>query len=264
MRVELLAAPQVFYPAAYRAGWTEPEDDPRPSAGDTLGEVAGRMCYQSWVRVNPATKTNEGYIRSILRQQHFSVLEHAHYVFLLHGVSRAFTHELERHRMLGYSQRSQRYVDEQEGSFVLPLELELTGSREDQLAMLDAHQTVLQTYEDLVKRLMDAGAPRKRARQAARYVLPSGHATELVVSGNLRAWREVLAKRLATSELGTAPVADLEFFHVGQWILWFLHKEAPNSVSDLWERQLAWMSQAPDPRLVIQPLQHLLPSATPE
>lgn len=256
MRVELLAAPKLNMSAAYRAGWTEPEDD--PLAGDALGEIAGRMCYQSWARNNPATVTNAGYISSILRQQHYSVLEHAHYVFAVHNVSRALTHELVRHRQLGFSQRSQRYVEEAEGGFVLPLELQLSGDRADFLTMLDAHQAMIETYELLVRKLTEAGVPRKRARQAARYILPSGHTTELIVSGNLRAWREVLGKRLATTETG-APLADLEFFHLAQWLLLLLHQEAPNATADLWERQLTWMASGPDELLVIQPLREYVP-----
>lgn len=66
--------------------------------GDTLGEMAGRLCYESWDRPNPATATNAGYLANIIKQQHFSVLEHASATIYLEGVSRTLTHELIRHR----------------------------------------------------------------------------------------------------------------------------------------------------------------------
>src|SRR5438270_235547 len=66
-------------------------------------------------------RSNADYIGNILEQRHGSVLEHAVWSFLITGVSRALTHELIRHRAgFGYSQESQRYVDETETDFVEP------------------------------------------------------------------------------------------------------------------------------------------------
>ena len=53
-------------------GWTNfqiPEDVPWSTdadGGEALVEFAGRACYQSWHKPNPATATNSGYIRHIL------------------------------------------------------------------------------------------------------------------------------------------------------------------------------------------------------
>lgn len=50
-----------------------------------------------------------------------SVLEHSVYNLLITGVSRSLTHELVRHRAgMGYSQLSQRFVDESDTDFVVP------------------------------------------------------------------------------------------------------------------------------------------------
>src|ERR1700754_3256171 len=78
--------------------------------GAALAEFAGRACYQSWKKPNPATATNAGYLRHILEVGHLSVLEHGTVSFYLTGVSRSLTHELIRHRHFSYSQLSQRYV----------------------------------------------------------------------------------------------------------------------------------------------------------
>jgi len=54
------------------------------------------------------TATNMGYMANILKQQHYSIMEHASATFYIEGVSRNLTHELIRHRHLSYSELSQR------------------------------------------------------------------------------------------------------------------------------------------------------------
>ena len=59
--------------------FTPPADVPWETdaeGGQALAEFAGRACYQSWDKPNPATATNQGYLRHILEVGHLSVLEH--------------------------------------------------------------------------------------------------------------------------------------------------------------------------------------------
>src|SRR5215211_8692011 len=106
--------------------WTHfdvPDDVPWEAdadGGQALAEFAGRACYQSWGKPNPATATNAGYLRHILEVGHLSVLEHGTVSFYLTGVSRSLTHELIRHRHFSYSQLSQRYVPERNAAMVEP------------------------------------------------------------------------------------------------------------------------------------------------
>src|ERR1700753_1996130 len=88
--------------------------------GQALAEFAGRACYQSWKKPNPATATNAGYLAHILEVGHLSVLEHGTVTFYLTGISRSLTHELIRHRHFSYSQLSQRYVPEGDAEIVEP------------------------------------------------------------------------------------------------------------------------------------------------
>lgn len=62
-------------------------------------------------------------------------------------------------------------------------------------------------YDILVNDLLDQGLSRKQAREAARAVLPNMTETKIVVTGNLRAWKEVIDRRLA-------PDADAEMQEV--------------------------------------------------
>lgn len=190
---------------------------------DLLAEFAGRSCYQSFHKPNPATRANDDYIANILRQKHESVLEHATATFYIEGVSRALTHELIRHRHLSYSQLSQRFVDEGRRAIVAPPAFRghptlLTDLKWDASEAFD-------NYEYYVRVLLDEGLPRKQAREAARSVLPNCTETKIVVTGNMRAWRDMLGKRLD-------PAADAEIREVSQMILDELREVASASFQD--------------------------------
>lgn len=191
---------------------------------DELAEFAGRACYQSWQRPNPATATNEGYLANILAQRHFSVLEHASATFYVTGVSRALTHELIRHRHLSYSQLSQRFVNEdREDDMVLPPAAQ--GDEEADAIHRDAHNFMHEVYVALVEHYTNKGLPRKQAREAARAVLPNQQETKIVVTGNMRAWREVIARRID-------PSADAEIQQFAGRVLAHLKTIAPNTFQD--------------------------------
>lgn len=205
--------------------YTDQMDSTEP---DTLVEFAGRSCYQSWQRPNPATATNEGYLANILKQGHFSVLEHASATFYVQGVSRALTHELIRHRHLSYSQLSQRFVNEggREDNLVLP-----PAAHDDMAAAMihqRAHDQAHLIYNDLVAHYTSKGLPRKQAREAARAVLPNQQETKIVVTGNMRAWRDVIAKR-------NDPAADAEIQRFAAEVLRQLKTVAPNMFQDFGE-----------------------------
>lgn len=157
--------------------------------GQELIEFAGRLCYESFDFPNPKTATNSGYIQNIISLGHESVLEHASVTFYVEGVSRNLSHELIRHRHLSFSELSQRYVDMEDAKVVGP-----PAYGHDEAPLSEAHK---EAYASSVEFLVGEGKTRKQAREAARYGLPAGVETKFVVSGNLRAWRDVLKKRLS-------------------------------------------------------------------
>jgi len=200
------------------------EHDPNASHADILAEFAGRACYQSFDKPNPATRANRDYIANILKQQHFSVLEHASATFYIQGVSRALTHELIRHRHLSYSQLSQRYVPSEEVDFVIPPAV--GDSRGLELYLEDYMQGARDAYEHLVQRFEEKGITGKKAREAARAVLPNMTETKIVVTGNHRAWRDVIAKR-------NSPAADAEIREFAAELLRHLKQIAPATYQDM-------------------------------
>lgn len=195
-----------------------------PSDSDVLAEFAGRLCYESFNRPNLKTARNEDYLKNIIDQGHFSVLEHASVTFLVRGVSRALLAELTRHRHLSFSVVSQRYVDYSETDPVIPPAL--TGDYVATCMIDDAYQEALEVYERLVNRLLESGLKRKQAREAARAVLPNAAPVDLVVTGNIRAWRDVLGKRHHVA-------ADAEIQRFAGLVLGHLRGIAPNSVQDI-------------------------------
>lgn len=73
--------------------------------------------------------------------------------------------------------------------------------------------------------LQEKGLPRKQAREAARCLMPNMTETRIVVTGNFRAWREVLGRRLD-------PSADAELQEVSGMILEHLKRIGPNCFQD--------------------------------
>src|SRR6516164_9578593 len=140
-------------------------------AAEHLVEAAGRVCYMSFAK--PRHGGNKTYIGHILEVGHGSVLEHAVWNPLFTGVSRSLTHELIRHRAgFGYSQLSQRYVDESVAEYVEP-DVIAEDPELHQLwldAIGHAHQAYVRLTEMLQAKFKDEPdrtLRRKLARQAA-------------------------------------------------------------------------------------------------
>lgn len=208
--------------------WDDEHIDGRNDA-DQLAEFAGRLCYLSFHRPNVNTTRNVDYIANIVRQRHFSVLEHSSATFLLLDVSRTMTHELVRHRHLSFSQVSQRYVDESLSHVVVPPVLrDATGPQAELLErnIMGLDNVAHELYSRIYQWVRDQGGTRKQARGAARAVLPGNTRTSIVVSGNMRAWREFLDKRLS-------PAADDEIREVAELVYEELERLAPASLTEL-------------------------------
>ena len=193
LRVQVVAQTQFTTPEGI--SWETDAD-----GGQALAEFAGRACYQAWEKTNPATATNESYLRHVLEVGHLAVLEHASVTMYLTGLSRSLAHELTRHRHFSYSQLSQRYVPKGDATFVEPAVIaEDPDLHEAFLALadaaLDTHRRLLESLEKGLDGVPNATLRRKQALQAANAVLPTATETRMVVTGNYRAWRHFIAMR---------------------------------------------------------------------
>ena len=163
---------------------------------EELIEYAGRLCYNLTDKLG----TNPNWIQERIKDGHESILEHASMTFYIKA-SRVFTHELVRHRIASYSQRSQRYVNEGEPRYITPPELgEVVLEEQDTGAKFTADSwfrlamdSAWRTYSELLK----AGV----RREIARYVLPNACETQIVMTMNFRELRHFIKLRTSKRAL---------------------------------------------------------------
>jgi thymidylate synthase (FAD) len=180
------------------------------SEGEALVEIAGRTCYKSFgtelnKNLTRVRDDHKEYIGNILKTKHGSVLEHATTTVGFVGVSRIFTHELVRHRAgCAYSQESMRFVRLENVGMYIP-----TCIQGDPLAVemfKGATVAAEVAYQQLTSTLVKDDMPfskKKELTSAIRRIAPSGHATNIIVTANHRAWRHLF-------ELRTAPGVEEE------------------------------------------------------
>jgi thymidylate synthase (FAD) len=214
----------------------------RAMGGSHLAEFAGRSCYQSFIKPNPDTATNKGYLAHIMELQHESVMEHGSVTFHIQHVSRSLTHELIRHRHLSYSQESQRYVslDGKVDPVVPPMFRPEWSDPEDPEesetegivrtlweSAIGAYDQLIDIWEGQLARKGVTGTERrKRVREAARCVLPNMTPTSIVVTGNHRAWRHFLHLRGSLA-------ADAEIRDLAIRVFGWLRELEPNLYQDM-------------------------------
>ena len=181
---------------------------------------AARTCYDSKEK---DLESSRKMIKAIVKYGHESCVEHATATFRLSDVSRVLTHELVRHRLLSFSQRSQRYVKENEPSYVIPdVLVDDNTANQKMLLARDIFEKAMQSAWDAYSLLLSYGLK----PEDARFVLPNACTTEIVVSGNFREYRNFLKLRLS-------PRAQWEIRKAAHIILDKLYEIAPSCFEDL-------------------------------
>ena len=206
---------------------------------ERLVEFAGRVCYMSFGSKQSSRTTTE-YIHNLIRNGHESVLEHAVWTVALLGVSRAFTHQLVRHRVgFAFSQLSQQYHDESDTRFVRPFGIDRVpeaatawdkSMRDSQVA----YQRIIKSLAaaDQVATSTHQRESTRALRSAARSVLPNATETAIVLTVNARALRHFLKIRGGI-------VGDAEMREVASKLLSLINPEAPAMFSDFAIEQLS-------------------------
>ena len=181
---------------------------------DPEGLIArcARVSRRSEARASP--EADRGLIRELLRRGHESVLEFASATFLVEGISRAAANQLTRHRLASFVQESQRSVDVRDRGLVRPPTL--TDAQWERARSLYGEAVAL--YGELIA----AGVP----REDARYVLPIGCETRLVVSANFREWRHIIRLR-------GSPAAQWEIRRFAAAVWRILREHAPTVFGEL-------------------------------
>lgn len=164
---------------------------------EKLVATAAKLCYSSSDIETMSEGLTEEKIKSFLDMLvgmgHESPLEHVTFTFGIEGVSRSLTHQLVRHRIASYSQKSQRYVSESGFDYITPPSIEKHGYTNVLYDMI--MDTIKEKYDYLRTVLIDEimndegvdqKTAEKRANEDARYVLPNACETKIIATMNIR------------------------------------------------------------------------------
>jgi thymidylate synthase (FAD) len=182
-----------------------------PNPEEHIGLLAG-ICYG---------KTESSPEQCIKRAEHcvtkghLSTLRFAHATFLVEDISRICSHQFVRSKHLDFLQRSQRYCNEGEIESVMP------DSIMSSKYHIDAWE--IQNHS---KWLYDKLIADGFKKEDARFVLPQGTITELLVVGNFQAWYDFI-------KLRSGKEAQWEIREVAHEINKQLHGIAPNIFKEL-------------------------------
>ena len=145
-------------------------------------ERAMRICHGG--DVDPEKGANKTFIQNIIKLGHESPLEHGVMTFKIMDVSRSLTHQLVRHRIASYTQKSQRYCKEGQFKFVIPESIANSDFRSDYIIMM---KRIQEFYDSMVNNGIK--------REDARYVLPNACYTDIWVTMNFRELRSFFKLR---------------------------------------------------------------------
>ncbi len=144
--------------------------------------------------------------RIIYDMGHHSVAEHSVFNFDILDVSRLAVEEIERFRLVSYTEKSQRYVKFEKGFFI-PEEIKSTPYEKEYLSLIEEQ---FNYYETLVEKLKSARLKsnpnmkekeaENRAKEDARFCLPLATLTQLGMTINARNL-EYLLRNFAASPL---------------------------------------------------------------
>ena len=182
-----------------------------PDAEGLIARCA-RVSHRSEGKASP--EADAKLIRRLIELGHESVLEFASATLLIEGISRAAANQLTRHRLASFVQESQRYVDVRDRGLIRPP----TFSEDQWRKALSLQREAVELYLELLSQ----GVP----KEDARYLLPVGTETRLVVSANFREWRHIIRLRGSKE-------AQWEIRGLAREVLRLLKQHAPTVFGDL-------------------------------
>ena len=141
-------------------------------------ENATRVCYKSEDKIKEGSA--EKLIRGIIKAKHFGCIEHVS-LTVKFICDRACSHQLVRHRLMSFNQKSQRYCKEDNLEVIKPEGLKNTA------IWIESCRQAENAYAEMLRR--------GEKPEVARGVLPNSTATEIYATANLREWRHFFELR---------------------------------------------------------------------
>lgn len=175
--------------------------------------LAARICYSAVgveeLQQNFTREDEVRFLKKLVSVGHLSPLEHVSFTFAAEGVSRALTHQLVRHRIASYSQKSQRYVDESNFAYIIP------PSIQNNKEALSRYQAIMEEINGAYQALAQI-VP----KEDARYVLPQACESKIVFTFNARSLLNFFQQRLCLR-------AQWEIRQLASLMLQEVRQEAP-------------------------------------
>ena len=149
---------------------------------DALVAAAARICYKDVTAAEllkgEEKNLSKKLIADLFQSGHMSTFEHVNFTFGIDGLSRVASHQLVRHRVASFSQQSQRYVKmtSDPDAVIVPDEIK------NNPAALEIFNNAVKTSQQAYADLINLGI----SKEDARFILPHGHSTRLVMTMNAR------------------------------------------------------------------------------
>ena len=183
---------------------------------DELVAAAARICYRDITAAELLKGEGENLSRKLIedlfRSGHTSTFEHVSFTFGVDGLSRTASHQLVRHRMASFSQQSQRYVKMTPDPEAVIVPPSVKANPEALRVFREAVRASQEAYAQLIA----LGVP----KEDARFILPHGHSTRLVVTMNARELHHFFGLRLCRR-------AQWEIHELARQMLTLCREKAP-------------------------------------
>ena len=156
---------------------------------------------------NPKNQDNssiEGLLKYCIKNQHWSIFEHA-FLTVEINTSLAIATQILRHRSFTFQQFSQRYADSTELQLEIPVpDLRRQDTKNRQNSTDDLGSDLKETMSLLIKKHFEESLniynlllAQGVAKECARFVLPQATQTRLYMSGSVRSWIHYITLRSA-------------------------------------------------------------------
>lgn len=156
-------------------------------APEGLGEI------KAWPAEKKAAELE--YMKNTIQSQ----FEFVDYIFCIEGVTRAFTHQLVRHRVgTSFAQQAQRVVNMTDFEFVMTGDVLSEATEHGDGPMAHEYKSAMKEISRRYQSMLKMGVK----PQDARGVLPTNIATNIVFKANLRTLSEMAKKRLCVKTQG--------------------------------------------------------------
>lgn len=187
--------------------------------------TAAKLCYSSSdvdsLMEGLTDEKVKSFLELLFNLGHESPIEHATFTFAIEGISRACSHQLVRHRIASYSQKSQRYVNEGGFDYIIPPSIAkhpyLCGKFEAMMMELQEDYDWLRTClaaEIANDEGIDKKAAEKRANEDARFLLPNACETKIIVTMNIRSLFNFFKERCCNRAQWEIRAVAMEMWHL--------------------------------------------------